>query len=94
MTQYCPHTTTCPFYQNWEEQTKDRRIDVIIEFIGGEGKSFYYDCRPLMALKDSATGIPIIDRLRDTLPDSKGEKFGCSHITLLNLFTKLDKKLK
>ena len=79
MAQYCPYAEKCPFHQNWAEQTKDRRLDVIVT----EGEGSYYDCLALIALDDPETGIAMSDDLKYSLADPKMR--GCSHITLLNL---------
>ena len=87
MNQYCPHIKTCLFYQNWEEETKNRVIDfnerknVIV--LKRKVENLYYDCRPLMALNASETNLE--------------QKFNCSHLTLLNqlrdlILTRLDKE--
>lgn len=83
MSEYCPHHTTCPFYQNWTRQTGDRRTDVII--LGGIPGEIRYDCLALMAVIDSATegGINIGDSLKGRV--SKLEDTHCSQISLLNM---------
>ena len=88
MTEYCPYHVGCPFYQNWVEQTNDKRVDIIIGEFGAYSK---YKCLTLMALDDSETGIEIGEDLRNKLSDSK--KIGCSHITLLNLSNKIYRSL-
>ncbi|MBM3228733.1 hypothetical protein FJZ20_02530 [Candidatus Pacearchaeota archaeon] len=82
MAQYCPHVTTCPFYQSWTEKTKDKRVDVI--FNGERGGRAYYDCLALAVLSDFETGTPMTDELKNKLSDPKQREFKCSHITLLN----------
>jgi len=87
MAQYCPHTATCPFYQRWDEQTKNKGIYIDINtrrnviVTKSEEGNLYYDCRALMALNVSET-------------KPKQREVECSHITLLNLLVKLDKILK
>ncbi len=83
MAEYCPHISTCPFYQNWAEQTNPKRVDVII----GEkrGTDVHYDCIALIALNDSETGkILISATLKSKLSNPNQRKFDCSNITLLN----------
>ena len=91
MDQYCPHTTTCPFYQSWakyrEDYKENKRIDVI--FTKGEKENLHYDCLALIALNE--TIIPMSDELKKKLSNPE-ERINCSHITLLNLLTKLDKE--
>lgn len=86
MAQYCPYTETCPFYQNWVEQTKDRRVDVIVT--EWKGENIHYDCLTLIALDDPETGIPMSEKLKERLSNSEDIK--CSHITLLNLLGKAE----
>jgi hypothetical protein len=83
MTQYCPYTETCAFYPEWEKRTKKYgRKDVIVIKEDSVGAVEYYNCLPLMDLCDSEMGIPMIDEQRN---------FTCSHLTLLNLLSKLNK---
>ena len=83
MAQYCPHTGSCPFYKNWVEQTKDRRMDVITLGIVDTAKGILsYDCLTLIAIKYPKTGIPIGERLKERVLDI--ETADCSHLTLLN----------
>ena len=30
MAEYCPYFSACPFYQNWVEQTGEKRGDIIL----------------------------------------------------------------
>lgn len=46
---YCPHTSTCPFYKSWSEQTGSKRIDVIyLKDSNPRGKTF--ECQPQVEL--------------------------------------------
>ncbi len=83
----CPHSETCPIYENWVEQTKDDRLGIII-YSDGIG----YSCTALGALEDpvSEGGILFNDELRRRIKEKAVEKnigvreTKCSHITLLN----------
>lgn len=88
MAQYCPYTETCPFYQNWVEQTKDRRVDVIVT--ERKGENIHHDCLTLISLDDPETGIPMGEKLESRLSDPGSSHFLCSHITLLNLLGKAE----
>jgi len=85
MNQYCPHITTCPFYEKWEEDAKrkiiyfDKRQNAIVIKEEEEIKHSYYDCLPLIFSNDFEKN-PML------------RKYRCSHLTLLNLLDKLDKK--
>ena len=83
MAEFCPYIATCPFYKNWVEQTKDRRVDVIVT--EGAERSSSYDCLTLIALDDPETGIQMSEELKSRLSNPK--QLNCSHITLLNLLT-------
>ena len=78
MAEYCPHHYTCPFYQNWVEQTKDKRVDVIVK------ESEKYDCLTLIALDDFETGIQMTEELSKKLSALTLSRFDCSHLTILN----------
>ena len=89
MTQYCPHTATCPFYQNWKEQTPSDKIDII--FTEREEENPCYDCLALITLNEGV--ISMKDELKSRLlhPERPAT---CYYIKSLNLLAKLDKKLK
>ena len=92
MTQYCPHTATCPFYQNWVEY-HDNRIEVIM--VNKKEENFPYECITLMLLNNlkRREPFPINDKLKKRLIDPERRDFECSHITLLNLLDNLLNKL-
>lgn len=96
MTEYCPHTPTCPFYKNWTEKTKDRRTDVILVKPKPSGeKGGYYGCLPLIALEDPVAegGITMTNELKTRLSHPKQKIFDCSHLTLLNGIGDLEVKV-
>ena len=87
MTYLCPYTQICPIYQNWTEQTKDKRVDVIVS--KEDQGDISYDCLALISIFDHPTegGIPIGQELKIRLHGQ--EEIGCSHLTLLNSFNGL-----
>jgi len=95
MIQYCPNLKDCPFYLNWEKQTKDKSIIDVISIkysvkFSKKGEDLYlatFDCLPLMALNE--TLIPMSDELKKRLSNPEQPKFECTHITLLNFLAEI-----
>jgi len=84
MAEYCPHHATCPFYQNWVEQTGDRRTDVIVD--GSVPGLLLYNC--LTLIKGN-----ISDELKSRVSNPHQRNFDCSYIALLNHTLNLERKL-
>ena len=87
MPEYCPFTSTCPFYQNWVELTDWKGVEVIT-VKDGEIITIY-DCLALIYLNATHGKIKIGDSLKKKLSDPNAKEFRCSHITLLNKLTQL-----
>ena len=83
MSQYCPHTSTCPFIRNLTLETRDKRVDVIIKERCLE-EHFRYDCLALIAIDDEMP-IAMSDALKSRLSNAGETVHECSHLTLLNL---------
>ncbi|MGA2130035.1 MAG: hypothetical protein ABSG05_00250 [Candidatus Pacearchaeota archaeon] len=92
--QYCPHHSTCLFYQNFKHLTGNKRTDVIAQFQPEGSNSTYYDCLALIFLKESKTGKAIDSELRDRISNPNGTVFNCSHITLLNRLQEISTIIK
>ena len=90
MTQYCPHTATCPFYKTWSEQTKKREIDVIYIVKCSNRETTDFNCLPL---KDLYSRTITNEKLKDRLSNPEESDFACSHITLLNRLENINKNL-
>lgn len=100
MGEYCPFIASCPFYQNYIEQTKSKRVDVIMERIPlplYPADIRFYNCLPLIKLRKDMflvqddKKIKIGNKLRGKLRKPKERNFSCSHITLLNRLRSLGK---
>ena len=89
---YCPHTETCPFYQNLKIYAKKSKSDIIVEERIGE-EHFRYNCLALIAIDDAETGIPMNDFLKLRLSDSENKKQRCSHLEILNLANEMKDSL-
>ena len=83
-TEYCPHVSSCPFYKNWTDLTRDKRIDVIVH--GYTKSETPYNCLTLMVLDDTTNmGIPMRAELKERLSKPENTNQRSSHITSLNL---------
>jgi len=85
MAEICPYTENCIIYRNWAEQTKDRRIDIIIHLPSN------YNCLAKTALEDptSEGGILVNKEIEKRLTNIDSP---CSHITLLNLLKSIKER--
>ena len=78
MQEICPYTKTCFVHENWEEETGNKNIDIIIK----ENNPDRYACLALTALGDPETGIRYSFNLEEMIKDKQSPV--CSHITILN----------
>ena len=80
-TEYCPHTSTCPFYEEFNKKTRDKRKDVIFPDSLNTGET-QYRCLALTYSMTEALRSEGMGRMR---------KQDCSHITLLNLLSAIQR---
>ena len=82
----CERAEICPIYENWIEQTKNHRLDIIIKTsgnTGGPGCSFFYkhyNCLALDAIGDKENGIPMNQNLKNRI---KSDNLSCTVLEIL-----------
>ena len=74
----CPHTENCIVYKNWEEESGNKNIDIIIK----ENNPDRYACLALTALGSPEKGIQYRFDIEERIKDKTS--LVCSHITILN----------
>ena len=73
MREICPYAKICLVHENWEEQTGDKKIDIIVK----ETNQHEYNCLALAALDDKETGIRYGFNIEERIKDKTS--LVCSH---------------
>jgi len=83
---YCPHTATCPFYQNWVEQTGKNGKDIIL-FGGPRGEEYFF-CHALFSVIDGE--IPAGANLKRDIRYTNTPTPECSWLNLLDMSHRIE----